>query len=574
MKKSLFILFLLTISNLLLAQEHLYQVELNGQRVGSFKQTQEFNQSIHTFSSLDFKLLTLDNTLEFKSTSHVVESDSGLLQSVSWTQVFKDTLSYQINLKSDSISLLNFSDSSVLHVLKTDLVFGPEYIRKSSIKRLDTLGARFSYKTFSIELNQIIEVTRELISFSIENAQKLRIVKEIIGDKSTINKFNKDFTLIESKSTTPFGDIKLVKTLKTSPSQFFEADFLEKGHILSNVRFPDPLNINAVNVKIEGFDSLSSSAFIQHNQNITFQDSSSFILLIDNEKEPYHSSKTIWPVRSNFFWSTSKSKMILDSLGVDSLDPKEQIERIKLLASNCDYPYLAFYELSSAANFPSRIVYGYVYNQWFWSPKTWVEIAIDGFWNAIDLNNNTNNNIALKIAVFKSHSGQLLNHSYLSHIPTVKSLQIQSYTLGNKKHSVSSQILPYYFEYPVYENEGLGIRMNIPEGFNIIKDGIKKPSQCFLMLQNEYKEKIEFSQFILQQELTESDAIALITKQLKNPNASISTGKKLKLWYGFEGQQGVIIIPQGKSILKISIQHEDPEFTIFGLTRKNLHLKY
>ncbi|WP_456461093.1 hypothetical protein [Reichenbachiella sp.] len=557
MRKSFFFFLILSISHLTFAQSLLYQVEINDQRVGSLKQSVEIDQNTHTFSSLDFQILSLNDALQYFSEVHFVESDSGYLKSIEWTQIFQDTINFKLAFSKDT------------------LVFGPEKIRKLSIKRLDTIRASICYPTYSPELNQTIEVSRELIGFSIEKAQKFRVVKETIGAKSTINKFDNQFYLVESQSPSPFGEIRLIRTNKTAPPQFFEPNYFEQGNILSNIRFPDPNGINTIKLKIEGVDSLSFATFKHYNQKITLQDSSSLILIVEQKKEPYLDSKTTKRSDSKLLWSGAKARVILDSLGIDTLQINKKVKRIKAFSKTQNHPNLALLELSSVAGIPARMVCGYVYNQWFWSERHWVEIATDGYWEIIDLTTENLPDPALRIAIHKSKPGGPFNDFVLKHEQKITSLQVQSFTLRGKKHAVSSQVLPYYFENPVYENEGLGIRMNIPDGFAIKNDGTQSPSDLFLALENDYKEKINCFQLSTSgQPLTPDLAKEKIQEFVGAKDINISQAKKLKYWYGNKGKRGAIVIPQGGSYILITIEHEDPEFMILVLTRKNLMLKY
>ncbi|WP_422361838.1 transglutaminase domain-containing protein [Reichenbachiella sp.] len=575
MRRLSFTLFLLAISQITCAQGFSYQVDVNNHRAGSYRISTEVDQNIHTFTSLEFSLLTLQDSLNFSSSSHFVESDSGFLEFVSWTTIFKDTLRYQARFESDTISYINDSDSSTFYSINQSIVLGPDKIRKLSTRELDTVGSKLCYQTFSTELNQVVEVTRELLSYSVEKAQKLRVVKQTTGSTSTISKFDKEFNLVETKGQSSFGQISLIRTNKTGSSQFFESDAFEINRLLSNIRFPDPRNISSVKLKIDGLDSLSSLTFKQHNQKITFQDSSSFVLIVDKTKEPYLQSDTTSRSQTELFFSAVRGNEILDSLGIHTLTRNEKVNQIKGFSKNLPYPNLVLFELLSTANIPVRIVYGYCYDRWFWISKTWIEVAINNHWEPQDLTYNFPPNPALRIALFKSQYGSPLSHSYLEQIPVLKNLQAESFSLGGKKYSVSSQVFPYYFENPVYENEGLGIRMNIPDGFNILNDGTETASDLFLALENDYDEKINCFQVIASgQQVTEKTAKEKIYEFIGDQNINVNNDKKLNIWHGYKGNFGAIVIPQGRSYLLITIKHEDPEFIILVLTRKNLNLKF
>ncbi|WP_420581784.1 transglutaminase domain-containing protein [Reichenbachiella sp.] len=570
-----FTLFLLAISQITCAQEFSYQVDVNNHRAGSYRVSTEVDQNIHTFTSLDFNLLTLYDSLNFHSTAHFIESDSGHLESVFCTTILKDTLSFKVKFDSDTIHFTNLSDSSIFYTVNNSMIFGPDKIRKLSKIRLDTIGSSLCYQTFSTELNQVIEVTRELIDFSIEKANKLRIVKETVGSKSTLRKFDSEFNLVETKSQSALGEIRLIRTNKVGPSQFLESDLFKKNHLLSNIRFPDPININSTKIKVEGLDSLSSLPFKQHNQNITFQDSNAFVLILDNIRESSHQSEIKSHSKAQLFFSTARANEILDSLEINTLTLNEKINQIKEFSKLHYHPNLVLFELLSSTDIPVRIVYGYYYDRWFWMPNTWVEVAINDYWELQDLTCSYSPNAALRIALFKSQPGSPLSHSYLDQSPTIENLHVQSFSLKDKKYSVSSQVFPYYFENPVYENEGLGIRMNIPDGFYISNDGTASPADLFLSLENDYNEKIDLYQVLISDEAVMSEiAKEKIFQFVKDKTININKDKKLPLWYGFKGKRGAIVIPQGESYIFITIEHEDPEFMIFILTRKNLMLKF
>ena len=553
MRKLFFLFFLLAYSPLILAQH--YQVEVNNHRAGSFKNSVEIDRDIHNFSTLDFQILTLTDTLQFFSNSHFVESDSGFLKFVEWTQIFQDTVNNEKNFNGT-------------------LVFGPDKIRILSKAKLDTIGASICFPAFSTELNQIIEVEREMLGYSIEKAEKLNIVKETIGAKSTIHKFDRDFRLVETSSPSPFGEIKLTRVNQIHPSQFFDSEYFQKNGFLSNIRFPDPNQISSVKLRLEGLDSLVASSLIQHNQRVTSQDSSSLTMIVTNEKEsfiPLDSTESPIP---EILWSKEKTMSLLDSLSLDTLTAYEKLETLKSFALKQPYPTLCFYQLILGLKIPARLVYGYTYNQWFWTAGTWTEIAIDGKWMTFDLWSDISSK-ALKTATYKSKIGESPSHSYLSASGQLSNIIAESFTLNGKKQAVSSQALPYYFENPVYENEGLGIRFQMLDGFQIKNDGTESPSSEFLSLENSYQEKISFYQILtINKKQTEELCKKEITNYIGDPGLELQKDKKLDFWYAFKGQKGAIAIPQGQSFIFITIDHEDPEFTILVLTRKNLHLKY
>ncbi|MEP2023054.1 MAG: hypothetical protein ABJH98_02200 [Reichenbachiella sp.] len=542
--------------HLVLSQEFQYQVEINNHRAGSFKQITAIDQSIHTFTFLNVQLLTLTDSLQFTSDAHFVESDSGYLKSISWSQIFQDTLGYELKFEN------------------VNIVYGPEKIRKLSIKRLDTIGANICYPTFSPELNQTVQVNRELVGFSIQNAQKFKVVKETIQTQATTSLFDNDFYLVETTSKSPFGEIKLTRTKTIRPSQFFESGIPNTDRLLSNIRFPDPQNISSVKLKITGVDSVATRYFKSNNQKITKHDSS-LVLVISNEKAPWDKTDSIPSTHSEIIWRKTKTHQVLDSLLLNSLSINQKLNSIQSYAKTQPYPDLAFYQLALGLGLPARQVYGYVYNQWFWQSKVWTEVAINNIWVIQDITSEIQTNPALKIVLYKGKTGEIMSNFSIKNFPPISNIQVQSFNLNGKKHPVSSQVLPYYFENPVYENEGLGIRFNLPDGFKITDDGTKFPSSQFLSLANNYNETIKFSQVTTDdKKLTESVAKNLITQHLNDAKVAVFKGKKLRLWYGFKDQKGIVVIPQGNSGLIITIEHEDPEFTILVLTRKNLHLKY
>lgn len=575
MRKLLFILPLLASAHLTLGQTTQYQVEVDNHRAGYYRQSTETNQNTHTFTSLSFELLTLTDTLRYFSDAHYVESDSGFLESVSWSQRFVDSLSYEIRFEKDSITYLNRMDSTSIKLAFNGVVFGPEEIRSLSKKRLDTIGSKICYPTYSIELQKIIQVERKLVGYSVIKAEKLYVIEESIGSKTTTGKFDKDFRLVQNTSPSPFGEIRLTRTKQTLKPQFFETDSFEEKRLLSNIRFPDPNQIHSMKLTIEDLDSLSISRLRYHNQTITKQDSSSLVLLVSNKKQPLSAWDTLTRSEIESFWRKAKTKTALDSLLQDSVTLNKRIEQIALFAKSQPYPAVAFHQLATEAQIPARLVYGYSYDQWFWHPKAWVELAIDGFWKTYDPTDEIEPNPALKIALFKGKIGANLNSSYFSNISTIHSIQVQSFVLDGKKHSVSSQVLPYYFENPVYENEGLGLRFNIPDGFIITDDGTKSPGLLFLTLENEYEEKIQFFQIVTpSRKQTEQLAKNKISDYIGDPDLELTKDKKLNFWSGFKEKRGALAIIQGSSYLFITIEHEDPDFMTLILTRKNLHLKY
>lgn len=560
---------------LVIGQRLQYQIEIDHHRAGTFSQSTEHSGYTHTFSSLDLEVLTLGDTLSFQSQTHTVESDAGQLASVSWTQILKDTLRFDVTFQEDSLSFVS-ADGRLTRQATWPNLIGPEKIKQLSRRTLDSVGASVCYHTYSTELNQPIKVTRELTGFTIEKAQKYWLAKEIINDtKTTYQKYDKQFRLVETRSPSPFGEIQMTLVDQPSFAQFFSADTFAPHQLLSNVRLPDPKRIPSVRVDIAGLDSTSFSSAFFPNQSISAADSGWYRISTRNTPLPVAASDTAQLQSAPLLWSIRQAKTIADSLVIDSLSMSQNLERLEGYARTNDYPQLALIELGQALGIPARLVYGYRYSQWFWTASTWVELGVDGYWKSYYLTNDTWRNPALQIVLYRSKPGQRVSQAYLAKLPQLTNIQVQNFLLGDKKYAVSHQVFPYYFENPVYENEGLGLRFNVPDGFDITDDGTSFPSPVFLALANAYDEKITCSQEIATSKpLCEAEAKAKISVYLEAPDVSLTYDKKLKRWYGFSGQRGAMAMLQGSSYIFVRIQHEDPDFMMLVLTRKNLHLKY
>ncbi|UXX77955.1 transglutaminase domain-containing protein [Reichenbachiella carrageenanivorans] len=575
MKIPALILSFFCVFHLSIGQTLQYQIEIDHHRTGAFRQSTEHSGYTHTFSSLDLEILTLDDTLSYHTQTHFVESDAGLLSSISWTQFFRDTLRFDVTFLHDSLSFVS-PDGLLTQQATWPNLIGPDKIKCMSTVLLDSIGASFCYHTYSTELNQPIKVTRELIDFSIEKAQKYWLVKETINDtKTTLQKYDKQFRLIEARSPSPFGEIKMTLVSNPSFAQFFNTTTFTPHQLRSNVRLPDPKRIQKIRVDVQGLDSINYSSAFYPNQSISKADSSWYRISIRQTSQPVLDVDTAYLTSTAFLWSHGQAKALVDSLTVDSLSRSQNLKRLVHYARTNDYPHLALIALTQALGIPARLVYGYAYAQWFWTAKTWVELVIDDNWKSYDLTSDTPLNPALQIVLYRSQPGQNIHQAYLESMPKLKDIQVQNFLLGDKKYAVSHQILPFYYENPVYENEGLGLRFNIPDGFSITADGTDRPSPVFLALTNEYDEKITFSQELAtSKSQCEAEAKAKISTYLEAPEVPLNYDKKLKRWYGFSKQRGAMAILQGSSFIFVRIMHQDPDFMMLILTRKNLHIKY
>lgn len=559
--KTLVLLFgLMTIANMTFAQRQHYQIELDGHRAGSFLQKIEVDNQTHTFSELDLQIKTLQNTIHYHQRAHFIESDSGFLQSVQWSNTIIDTIAFKLSFTKES-----------------PLLLGPEKIKSLSSNLLDSIGAKFCYQTFVIALNKPTEVHRELMGYSIENAQKLWIVKESIDSSHVVwLKFDQSFNTVEMSRTSPFGKIKLRKVDQTQTPQFIESNINSRNNINSNILFPDPNQIQSIQVKLTLPENTVLDILNQGNQEIINVDDHNCTIISTNDPTACEPSLSAYAFPSESLISRLKAEKIIDSLFNGIADEKLKVKQLVNHAITQDpYTTLYLYQLALTAQLPARIVYGYSYDRWFWKPGYWIEIASEGFWKTYDLTTSIQSNAALKIALVKSLPGEGLNSFYLSDFPLAENLQVESFVLRDNRYAVSNQVLPYYFENPVYENEGLGIRFNIPGAFGIANDGTRKPSANFLTLDNRYSESIVFSQVIIDHvSRTKQESKKSIGHYLSNSHIEINYDKKLNLWHAFHKQRGAIAIAQGSSIIFIAIESKDPEAIIDLLITKNLHLKY
>ncbi|MEO9804324.1 MAG: transglutaminase domain-containing protein [Reichenbachiella sp.] len=576
MKIQLLLLCLSCVGSFSIAQNHAYQVKLDEHRIGSFHQSIEFDQNTHTFSSLNLQIKTVQGAIKFSQEVHFVESDSGELNSVRWFNVLADTLRYQILIKEDSIIRINGISRSAAQISHPPMI-GPEKIRRMSSQILDTVGSAFEYWTFVAEFNKPMQVRRELVAFTIKDAQKLRLVRESLDStNSTIGFYDSEFNLIFKELNSAFGKISLSKVQRPKNSQFFESNHFNKNNLKSNIRFSDPLQINSVKVKIHVIDNQNPLSLDQENQEIILLDSGYQTVNVTDVSPSISLPESLYLTPQEHFWTQAKAVALADSLlqGTQS-----QELALSILIGYCKtkdkYAALALNQLTIAAGIPSRLVYGYAYDQWFWHPRYWVEIAKKRKWTTVDMSSIIQSNSALKIALYKYRPGRALNHIYLADLPKLTAIQVESFGLMGQTHSVSNQVLPYYLEKPVYENEGLGIRFNIPDGFELVQDGTKKPTIHFLSLKNIHDEKIIFSQILVESvDKAEIEAKKRIAKHVNDSDTELVYEKKLNLWHGYSGHFGAIAILQGSSLIFISIDHQNPDFIINALTRKNIHLKY
>ncbi|MEO9965514.1 MAG: hypothetical protein ABJF11_06990 [Reichenbachiella sp.] len=573
MKILLIFLSLLFLYNISIAQDYKFQVEINGHRAGHFLQYTEYSSEVHTYSQLNLQIRTLQDTTQYYKSLHLVESDSGLLKSVRWTQVLLDSTHHQVLFRNDSIIRIEPGKEKSIEVYPYRLI-GSMQIRQKSVSSLDSINDTISYHTFVSELNRPMLVHRELIATKIEKAQKVYIVKEYFNEQQfTIKKFDSGYNLLSTESETQLGMIALKRVNDLRSPQFFESDLSSQSLLKSNLLLPDPNQIQAINLKITGIDSTYQLAS-HENQSAEMVDSLSYYLRLTSQTVPLLPEDSIYLTSTSYLWSYQKGQRIADSLTSDSTNQMILETLITYAKKHDSYAPVALYELCVHAEIPTRLVYGYAYDQWFWKAKYWVEIAQNGRWVTIDPTSQITHNAVLKIALMKSPAGGNLNDFYLANLPSLTNIQIESYELAGRKHSVSNQIFQYYYEHPVYENEGLGLRFYIPSGFRISADGTSKPDRNFLTLTNDDRESLIFYQLLSLSEITEQETEKELMESVRDPNCEIQFDKKIKLGYTSAGERGAIAIRQGGSLIFIKILHSNPDEIIQYLLKKNLHLKY
>ncbi|MFY0625934.1 MAG: transglutaminase domain-containing protein [Reichenbachiella sp.] len=559
-----FIFVILLTAQTVFAQVNAFGVKMNGNRVGKYTLfTEKSIESYQTFSSLEVELKSLHDTIYFLQKLIYNEDSSGLLKSISSEMVLKDSMNYfayfnpDTTLKSNSPDTIIYRDSSIL--------LGPEGIRLLCEKALDSIGATVCFRTYVPELREIKEINRAIVSRETENAKTYWIINESIeGQLLSTGWYDKNFRLYRLSSNSLEGKITLdpfksVDSLK----QFYYAP-ATIDPIKSNVYFPDPNNVNAVELFISTSDT---------TLNFT---------LADNSFNPVKEGNNIEnDTISNFSWigytNNDSINSILKSISMQRDAPYSKLEKLhrlsKSLSTNSHYNNLKFMQFIEQIGMPSRLVKGFYYDRGFWHYGNWVEGGVDGEWIPFDVSSSfsINRSFRLMLSTGNMKNGTInfspLPFSSKDNISIIVTEFLQyDKSIKLKKHNHESVEIKHNH----YINHVIGLDFEIPRNYSM------EPSKNgeILFLKNQWNETVVVDQILTDQKsVNEKIDSHLSNFTLKNKD-DIKTGNKIKYRYLIGSERSAFGIKQGDSYLIFKITSEDPKDLIDFLLQKNLSINF
>jgi len=557
--------------NLLAAQSNRFFVFIDDYLVGNYSTSEENGAQIDTFFSLRFSLVQFGDSVSFSSETRYTEDTLGKLASVSYRSVFQgDSIDWIASFSDDSVTIMSLTDTAYRRV--PPIIFGPSKIRNLCKTNLDSIGRSVCYLTYIPELKKVMEVERTVMSASIERAQKLWVVEEkISGLFATTSKFNSDFDLVEKTDNSPFGRIKIIQSQKSNrPLSMLARDFYASFPILSNIRFPDPLNIAKTKLRItidgntERLVTLSAES-----KNITLSEKETFKYLESNR----------WIHWDSLIQEMADSITLLSQTDLELFGALSQYitDKRKKPLSAIRHPAIEFAAVARACNIPTKIAFGYVYQNGFWLPRFINEVWIEDQWRLYDPGQNVPINPAIFIKPIAQKTDQSFDE-YLLQINQVLgkiSIRCQEYQYKNRNYSIDqSDLNQARFDGKKYHNKGLGLKFELLEAFSLSQLPTMSNS-TFATFTHPSGTKIVFEQVVIGRITQLRQSInRTIFDRTEIPEGNIRESPKTGFFLGESASNGAIAIPQGSSFVLITITADEPRKLINYLLKKNLKIDY
>ncbi len=490
-------------------------------------------------------IVTLDDTLKVNATIHYKEDYTGQLIDVSSS----------ITLPDGQLAIYRYQNKAYT-INPTDsipIIIGPYGTQIISQQELKQTGDTIIYQSYSPDLNRVITYTRIVTGIQIINAKKHRLVDEYSNELPYSRLIlDAKYQLSSSNFNSPLGAISISKfTPKDSIVALYDQS-LSNPSIRSNTILPDPANINAIEVKVMYEDTVLIKQIADNSFSPTPIDSIELI-----------------KAKSSNAWVLSDSLelfSVADSLTIELNDEKQIADTLADYCDNesFDHPTLQLIAMARSIGIQARITRGYYYQSGHWVPSYWTQIGIDGEWIDYHLGYNVPNQ-ALTIPLFTSY---LENGFTELSSQTPQNITITSFlSQGHTKHT--NQTSPYSIDHDRLKISGIGLSVQLPEGFTMDSSYIE--NNKLIQLQHlSQKIIVEYHSFTLNTAPTTKEFISSLSLEDSKKNNPF----KFDHLMTNSNSELLIAIPQGDSFILIRGVNLKKEGQEIILGKKSIQLRY
>lgn len=613
-----YLLAVLVLLNLpLQAQERWFTVELAKNPVGyNYQQIERNQQTVK--EKLEFKMVLnrLGSKTEMYFLTNTTESISGKMQKIVVTSKYSQKATViEAIIKGQEIHLTTKvgGKSYPKKITYQGELLGAEGIRLGSMKHLKKPGDQWHFQTLNPTYQASpLKIYRKLLkkeTIEVNGVKKqVWLVEEKMGKfpPSKIWLDVKDYQWIKLQNTSPFGVSDTYvsskqKALLAASGNVLPKEMFDDTMVRSNVRLPNTKPVDKMVIKISlknpalGWPDLTGA-----NQKVLSQDKKHTVLEItrpaahhtqtqvseatrqkmaeflqsnelinaDNETIKGIAQKVVAGEKTIMSKCLALKNWVSDNMKGDMgvvLAPASEV--IQNRKGTCSEFATLLSSMVRAANIPARYMMGFVYMNGIWGGHAWVEAYINNQW--IPLDAAINNKGAANAARFhflatdlNEGSGVLNGSSGVKMYGNVE-VKILSYQIENQHFKIPESRKLYTITGNVYENPGVGIRLEKTSGFEFSGMTDVYPKTSILTMKSN-NEKVVLHQVLLRPNQKNEDAYwkaiqnHVLEKQVSGTLTKVNYKGNIA-YQLIKGQKAVWGIRRGSDLWVLDITSTQPQ---------------
>jgi len=470
---------------------------------------------VQTRDSMLFVINRLGAKLSIASDTTYLESSDGRLVSVDSTDKSSGQATReQVTFKDSVAEILRTVGARQYRTQEqfTQPPYGPEFIRRESLRRLVRVRDSGMWQTFSPLISKVENQTVRLSAMTGSQKTVQIAFADIPGAQTSV--YSSSGELIEMEQDSPLGMVKMLPETEAEamapdggaelPGGFFEATLAK-----SNIRLPDPRSISEVTLRLEEKSKIDLPPLGSENQSEITRTGPSVELRVESQssfaKKPgaeYLAPNSLIQADdpaiqklAKEFLTESNSRFAAAVAAHDWLAARARLdggiveapasETVKTCKGTCYAFAILLAALERAIGLPSKVAMGYVYEQGIWGGHAWTEVWNAGRWVRLDSAMYSRDRADAARFAFATSSmangSSALSANGLAMFGKLK-VTVLSYRTGDRLVKVGPTAKPYVVTGATYRNPWLGLRVNCPDAFRFTGLGGVYPDSSIVSL--------------------------------------------------------------------------------------------
>lgn len=484
---------------------------INGQEAGTYREHTVYGvDQVQDTVDQQLAINRLGSSVEMRSKEVSTQDSKGHLISGHFeTTSSKSTVTTDLAVQPHAIALqIHSGDRTYSRTLPlSGELIGPEGVR---LMLADSASCEqtLHYQMFTSALNDVMDVgvkciSREALTIDGVEVQtrKLEVRASGIAAPSTLW-VDHEGRIVRMLQDSPFGPIETQRRhgarLAHVAGATLSEDSYEGTLAVSNIRLPHPRELRFVTVELtkKQNDGIDWPDFASETQKIVSKTSDRVVLQISQTRLPRLSS-VLLPTSDEFMqpnallqsddpevqriargisngesdpWkiATALQKWTFENMHFDTgiaIAPASEVVRDR--HGTCMGYSILLASLARAANIPSRLKLGYVYDGGIWGGHAWVEVFIRGEWVAIDAaeyHPGIADAARIGAVTATGESGSVEGVGELGSLYSKVNIRTLNYRLASDTVEVGSQQKDHAIRGNEYNNPWLKIRVRKPAG--------------------------------------------------------------------------------------------------------------